>query len=198
MEAMFARDASVLGAYQDEKSFANLSSTSKTLAKKIQTIRKHFTRTSHKHDGANLYDDQETSSLSNDCHSPTPQQAFAAMTLHRSIPIGDTSANLYGAPSQAHGSYSFGFVNDMSPRQQQSYYIDNVHQQSLASEQRSVSTSYTSYQTQTFTMHSHQGARIVFFSLAFNRIETLLNYERACCLHCLTRLCTPFLVRLVC
>jgi hypothetical protein len=183
IEAMSSTDPNLLGGFNDDKSLMNLSSNNATLSKTFRTIRKHLTRTTNKNDNQMMYDESDINSIGDEFNPNFPKQTITSVTIQRTLP-GDKSLSSFNNESKmysstAHhvpGTYTFEYTKEKFPKEK-SFHNDEIHQSTTS--KHSSSTTFTSYQTRSVTVHSNSGARLVLFSSSNSLI---LYHERDCCL----------------
>ena len=146
-----AADSTIVGGYADDRSALSISPSNVSLAKTFRTIRKHLTWTSNK----NL------PQMTTDDHSLLATYPISPSTSpsDRSLLAWENQNELFPSrnPSPHGTSYVLdGGNNERFPKGIVAYPTD-LHQQTMKS-QHSISTSYTSYQTRSFTIHTHSGA----------------------------------------
>lgn len=176
IESLSTSDPLTLTGFPEERSVLNLSPNNASLAKTFRTIRKHLSWSSNKNLNQITDDDREISQGMEDDHFTLPQQRITTMTMERTMPFG-RSLGAFG--NQVHGTYAFEYSQENFPREL-SNFQDEIQQQSIRS-QRSISASYTTYQSHSHTYHSNWSALASLLVRELNRhvawIDSLLHVE---------------------
>lgn len=163
-------DSTLVGGYPDDRHLLNLSSSNASLAKTFRSIRKHFTWTSNKnlspmasdddHRDLHPFDHDQQTTLSKPI-STTFSIPTSSSPSDRSSSTWDNPVDMYSASAAKnqshHGSYSYEYTSERFPKGIASFPTDLQHQ--TMKTQHSISSSYTSYQTRSFTVQNHLGAR---------------------------------------
>ena len=102
-----------------------------------------------------------------DEHCALPQQRITSMTIEQTMPI-DRSMGAFG--NQMRGTYAFQYSHEKFPKDVLAF-PGEMQQQSIRS-QRSISTSYTTYQTHSLTVHSNSSTLPLFFFSIDRSIDT--------------------------